>query len=159
MSNNFKNWKTFSLWILFSEAVGFTAGILTREATQIYANEIIKPFLAPPSILFPVVWTLLYALMGYGVAKIFLSPKSKQRTQGLTFFFIQLFLNFCWCFLFFSFQEFGLAFFWLLALIAAVIFMAKYFYKINTLAAYFQIPYILWLIFAAYLNFSVWILN
>ena len=141
MSNNFKNWKTFSLWILFSEAVGFTAGIL---ATQIYANKIIKPFLAPPSILFPVVWTLLYALMGYGTAEIFLSPKSKQRTQGLTFFFIQLFLNFCWCFLFFSFQKFGLAFFLLLALLAAVIFMAKSFCRMNKLAAYLQIPYILY---------------
>ena len=154
-----KKLKTFLLWIIFSEAVGFTAGILTRDSVKIYTTEIVKPFLAPPPILFPIVWTILYALMGYSVACISLSPTSKERTQGIRIFLAQLFFNFCWCFLFFSAQLFGIAFMWLLALIILVAMMIKIFHKINFIAAVIQIPYLLWLLFAGYLNFSVWLLN
>ena len=154
-----KNWKTFCFWIALSEAVGIMAGILTRKDVQIYSSEIIKPLLSPPPVLFPIVWTVLYALMGYGAAKIFISPASKERTRALWLFVSQLFFNFGWCFIFFSLQRFGVAFLWLLALITAVVGMIFVFRKIDKFAAYTQIPYLLWLLFAAYLNFSVWSLN
>ena len=154
-----KKWRIFALWILFSEAVGITAGILTRNDTVIYSTEITKPMLAPPPLLFPVVWTILYALMGFGASKIFLAPASKERTQGLRLFLAQLFFNFCWCFLFFSAQAFGTAFLWLVILILLVAKMIITFRKISPLASGIQVPYLLWLIFAGYLNFAVWLLN
>ena len=154
-----KNWKILCFWIALSEAVGITAGILTRKDVQIYSSEIIKPLLSPPPVLFPIVWTILYALMGYGAAKIFITPASKERTRALMLFGVQLFFNFGWCFIFFSLQSFGAAFLWLLALITAVVGMFLAFRKIDKSAAYTQIAYLLWLLFAAYLNFSVWLLN
>ena len=154
-----KNWKILCFWIALSEAVGITAGILTRKDVQIYSSEIIKPLLSPPPILFPIVWTVLYALMGYGAAKIFISPASKERAMALRLFGLQLFFNFGWCFIFFSLQYFGMAFLWLLALIITVVGMIFFFRKIDRVVAYAQIPYLLWLLFATYLNFSVWYLN
>ena len=154
-----KNWKILCFWIALSEAVGITAGILTRKDVQIYSSEIIKPLLSPPPILFPIVWIVLYALMGYGAAKIFISPASKERAMALRLFGLQLFFNFGWCFIFFSLQYFGMAFLWLLALIITVVGMIFFFRKIDRVVAYAQIPYLLWLLFATYLNFSVWYLN
>ena len=116
-----KNWKILCFWIALSEAVGITAGILTRKDVQVYSSEVIKPLLSPPPVFFPVVWTILYALMGYGAAKIFITPASKERTKALWLFVVQLFFNFGWCFIFFSSQSFGAAFLWLLVLIAAVV--------------------------------------
>ena len=154
-----KNWKILCFWIALSEAVGITAGILTRKDVQVYSSEVIKPLLSPPPVFFPVVWTILYALMGYGAAKIFITPASKERTKALWLFVVQLFFNFGWCFIFFSSQSFGAAFLWLLVLITTVVGMFLAFHKIDKFAAYTQIPYLLWLLFAAYLNFSVWLLN
>ena len=84
-----KNWKILCFWIALSEAVGITAGILTRKDVQIYSSEIIKPLLSPPPVLFPIVWTILYALMGYGAAKIFITPASKERTRALLLYFLE----------------------------------------------------------------------
>ena len=154
-----KNWKILCFWIALSESVGITVGILIRKDVQIYSSEIIKPLLSPPPILFPIVWTVLYALMGYGAAKIFISPVSKERARALRLFGLQLFFNFGWCFIFFSLQYFGMAFLWLLALIITVAGMIFFFRRIDKVVAYAQIPYLLWLLFATYLNFSVWSLN
>ena len=154
-----KNWKILCFGIAVSETVGIIAGILTRKDVQIYSSEIIKPLLSPPPILFPIVWTVLYALMGYGAAKIFISPASKERTRALLFFTLQLFFNFGWCFIFFSLQCFGTAFLWLVALNTTVVGMIFAFREIDKFVAYVQIPYLLWLLFATYLNFSVWLLN
>ena len=152
-----KNWKILCFWIALSEAVGITAGILTRKDVQVYSSEVIKPLLSPPPVFFPVVWTILYALMGYGAAKIFITPASKERTKALWLFVVQLFFNFGWCFIFFSSQSFGAAFLWLLVLITTVVGMFLAFHKIDKFAAYTQIPYLLWLLFAAYLNFWWWL--
>ena len=130
-----KNWKILCFWIAVSETVGIIAGILTRKDVQIYSSEIIKPLLSPPPVLFPIVWTVLYALMGYGAAKIFISPASKERTRALWLFVSQLFFNFGWCFIFFSLQRFGVAFLWLLVLITAVVGMILVFRKIENLSS------------------------
>lgn len=109
-------WKVCAGWILFTEAVGALSGWLTREGTRIYKAETVKPPLSPPSIVFPIVWALLFALMGIGVARISGTPPSRDRSRGMRLFFAQLGFNFFWSILFFSLQSYGLAFFWLAAL-------------------------------------------
>ena len=146
-------------WILLAEAVGALSGWLTREGTQIYGQTIVKPPFSPPGWVFPVVWTLLYALMGIGAARIYQSPPSKMRSLGLNIFGTQLVVNFFWSPIFFNLQAFGFAFFWLLLLWGLVLWMILVFRRVDPLAANLQIPYFVWLTFAAYLNLGVWYLN
>jgi benzodiazapine receptor len=152
-------WKTYAVWILLAEAVGGIAGWLTREDVRIYNEAIQKPLLSPPSIVFPIVWGILFALMGISAARVYLSPPSDDRSRSLLLFFVQLVFNFCWSFLFFRFQNFGLAFFWLLILWVLIAWMILSFRKVDPLAAWLQLPYLIWVTFAAYLNLAVWILN
>ena len=154
-----RNWKPYVFWILLAEAVGVLSGWLTREGTKIYAETILKPPLSPPGWVFPVVWSILYVLMGIGAARIWLSPPSKTRSLGLNLFVAQLVVNFFWSPIFFNLQAFGLAFFWLLLLWGLVLWMILVFRRVDPLAAKLQIPYFVWLTFAAYLNLSVWYLN
>jgi tryptophan-rich sensory protein len=156
---NKKPWKTYVLWIAICEAVGFFAGILTRQGTEIYAQTAIKPPLTPPGWLFPVVWVVLYALMGIGAARIWLAPKSGERFWALNLFVIQLVVNFFWSLIFFNAQAFGFALLWLVLLWVLVFLMVRQFHRVDRLAALLQIPYLIWLTFAAYLNFGVWVLN
>ena len=105
------------------------------------------------------VWTLLYALMGIGAARIYQSPPSKARSLGLNLFVAQLVVNFFWSPIFFNLRAFGFAFVWLLLLWVLVLWMSLVFRKVDRTAARLQIPYLLWLTFAAYLNLGVWYLN
>ena len=146
-------------WILLAGAVGALSGWLTREGTQIYAQTIVKPPLSPPGWVFPVVWAILYALMGIGAAKVYQAPASKTRSMGLNLFITQLVVNFFWSPIFFNLQDFGFSLLWLLLLWGLVLWMILAFRKVDPLAAKLQIPYLLWLTFAAYLNFGVWYLN
>lgn len=154
-----RNWKTYLLWILLTEAVGGLSGWLTRDAMRIYEQTIVQPPLSPPDWLFPLVWSILYALMGIGAARVYLAPPSKDRSRGLNLFISQLVVNFFWSPIFFNLQAFGLAFFWLLLLWGLVLWMILTFRKVDPLAAKLQIPYLIWLTFAAYLNIGVWYLN
>ena len=153
------NFKTYAFWILLSEAVGLLAGLLTRSATEAFSQLAAQPPLSPPAILFPIVWTVLYALMGFGVARIRLSPPSADRSRGINLFITQLIVNFFWPLIFFNAQAYGFAFLWLLLLWVLVLWMILTWRKIDPLAAKLQIPYLIWLTFAAYLNFGVWYLN
>lgn len=153
------NWKVYAFWILITEAVGALSGWLTREGTQAFQNSAAQPPLSPPSIVFPIVWGILYALMGIGAARIYMSPQSSERSKGLNLYIIQLIVNFFWSLIFFNAQAYGFAFFWLLLLWGLVLWMILTFRKVDPLAAYIQIPYLLWLTFAAYLNLGVWYLN
>ena len=152
-------WKVYAFWIVFAEAVGALAGLLTREGTKLYGDAILKPPLSPPALVFPIVWVILYALMGIGAARVYLTPASDIRARGLRLFLIQLAFNFFWSIIFFSFQAFGLAFIWLAILWALILMMTFSFGKADRLAALLQIPYLIWVLFAGYLNFGVWLLN
>lgn len=154
-----KYWKTIILSILLAEAVGALSGFLTREGMKVFTDAVAQPPLSPPPLLFPIVWSILYALMGYGSARIWLSPASPERSQALNLYAIQLVVNFFWSLIFFNAQAFGFAFFWLLLLWILVLLMILAFRKIDPLAAWLQVPYLLWLTFAAYLNLGVWYLN
>lgn len=156
---NKSNCKPYVFWIALSELTGIIAGLITRSGTELYGSTAIKPPLSPPAILFPIVWTVLYALMGIGAARVYLTPNSSERTQGLLLFLVQLVFNFFWSIIFFNLQAYGFAFLWIIALWLLIILMTLTFYKSDELAAYLQIPYLLWVTFAGYLNLAVWILN
>ncbi len=154
-----QTWKTYALWIVIAEAVGALAGFLTREGTKLYAASVVKPPLSPPAVVFPVVWGILYALMGVGAARVSLTPASALRTRGLRLFLLQLAFNFVWSILFFNLQAFGLAFVWLVLLWALILMMTLAFGRVDRTAALLQIPYLGWVAFAGYLNVGVWLLN
>lgn len=155
---NSSKWKPYVFFIVLSEAVGALSGFLSRNGMDVY-GQINQPSIAPPAIIFPIVWTILYALMGISAARIWLSQNSSERTQGLRVFFLQLAVNFFWSLIFFNLQSFGFALLWLILLWLLVLFMILTFAETDRLAALLQIPYLLWLTFAAYLNYMVWILN
>ena len=152
-------WKTYALWIAATEAVGALSGFLTREGTKLYSESIVKPPLSPPAIVFPIVWGVLYALMGVGAARVSLTPASALRTRGLRLFWLQLAFNFVWSILYFNLQAYGLAFAWLVILWALILLMTLTFNKVDRTAALLQIPYLVWVAFAGYLNVGAWFLN
>lgn len=154
-----QTWKAYIFWILLAEAVGFLSGWLSRDGTAVFGQTAIQPPLSPPAAVFPVVWSILYALMGIGAARVSLMPESTARSRGLNLFIAQLIVNFFWSLLFFNAQAYGFAFLWLLLLFVLVLWMTLEFRKTDSLAALLQIPYLIWLAFAAYLNYGVWLLN
>ena len=153
------DWKTYGLWIVLTETVGALSGWLSRTGMEIFAETAIQPPLSPPAILFPIVWTVLYALMGISAARIWLSEESPARSKGLNLFVAQLIVNFSWSLIFFNLQAYGFALVWLILLWILVAWMILTFAKTDKLAAWLQVPYLLWLTFAAYLNAAVWVLN
>lgn len=146
-------------WILLAEAVGGLSGFLSRKGMQQYMLFVEKPSFSPPDWLFPIAWGILYALMGIGAARVEAQPESRERSRGLNLFAVQLVVNFFWSLIFFNAQAFGAAFLWLVLLIVLVAAMTLTFFKTDKLASYLQIPYLLWLLFAAALNWGVWQLN
>lgn len=150
--------KVYGLFILITEAVGTVAGLLTTLGMEKY-SAVEKPALTPPEIVFPIVWTILYALMAVSAARVWLTEESEEKDKGLKLYVVQLGMNFLWSILFFNFQAYGFSFFWLLGLLSVIVLMTLTFYKSDRIAAYLQIPYILWVSFAGYLNFMVWLFN
>lgn len=153
------NVKKLLISIAIPLLVGGIAGLLTRTGTQTYAT-MAKPPLSPPAILFPIVWTILYTLMG--VSSYLIRTKandSPASAQAQNLYFYQLVVNFLWSFFFFSFQWYFFSFLWILLLWGLVVAMIKAFSSISKVAAYINVPYLIWLTFAAYLNLGVWWLN
>lgn len=156
---NIRKWKPYLFWIGITEAVGALSGWLTREGNKLYEQTAVKPKLTPPGIVFPFVWGVLYALMGISATRIWQSPPSSSRSRGLNLYIAQLVVNFFWSLIFFNAQAYGFAFLWLVLLWVLVLAMILTFRKVDPVAAWLQIPYLLWLTFAAYLNWGVWKLN
>ena len=156
---NWKKWRPYLISAGIALAVGVLSGFLSMGGMEVYANSVIKPTLTPPGWLFPAVWSVLYTLMGISAARIWLIPESIQRSRGLNLYVVQLIVNFFWSLIFFNAQAFGLAVIWLLLLWVLVLLMIVQFYKVDRLAAILQIPYLIWLTFAAYLSIGVWYLN
>lgn len=152
-------WRQYAFWIVLAEAVGLLSGWLSREGMQLYAQTVTKPPLSPPGWVFGVVWTILYALMGISAARIYAAPSSPARNRGLNLFIAQLTVNFFWSPIFFNTGAYGFALVWLLLLWVLVLLMILTFRKTDRTAAVLQLPYLVWLTLAAYLNWSVWQLN
>ena len=123
-------------------------------------GSFVQPPLSPPGWLFPVVWTVLYLLMGYSSYRVLTANAPKEEIRkALTLYGVQLLLNFLWSPIFFGLGWYWVAFIELIALWVAVFFTIRAFAKIDEKASDLLIPYILWLTFAAYLNFGVALLN
>lgn len=143
-----------SLLIIFGPlALGFISSILINSNSYKVIN---KPILSPPSIVFPIMWSILYLLMGIS---LYVCIKEKFSKKTIILFLLQLTVNLIWPFLFFRFKLYYLSSAWILLLIYLVILLIENIYSIKKIAAYLQIPYFLWLIFALYLNIGVALLN
>lgn len=155
-----KQTRNFIVSVAISLGVGILSALLTRGNMNIY-EELNTPPLSPPSFLFPVVWTVLYVLMGISAAMVYNTRTSPlaRRKEALTLYYVSLFFNFFWSIIFFNIRAFLFAFVWLLVLLALIILTIVKYYKINKTAAYLQIPYAVWVTFAGYLNFGIWLLN
>lgn len=139
--------------------VGLVSALLTRGSMETFA-QLNKPPLAPPAWLFPVVWTILYTLMGVSSYLVLTSGAEKEEIEyALKIYAYQLLVNFLWSTFFFNFGWYLFAFFWLVLLWVLVLMMILRFKDISKIAAYMNIPYIIWLSFAGYLNFAIWLLN
>ena len=152
--------KPYVISIAISVGVGAFSALLTMGNMDIY-ETIKQPPLAPPSWLFGVVWGILFVLMGISSALVF-TCKDCSRMQlqsALLVYGLQLFVNFFWSIIFFNLQSFWFAFGWILLLWGLILWMLIRFYRVRPLAAYLQIPYFLWVTFAAYLNLAIAILN
>lgn len=151
---------TYIIAIAIPLGVGALSALLTYGNMDIY-KEIVTPPLAPPSWLFPVAWTVLYILMGVSSGMIFGRRKDAPEAAGcgLKLYAASLFVNFFWSIIFFNLGAFLFAFIWLLLLIYLVVRSTLCYGKVKPVAAYLQIPYIVWLLFAAYLNGAIFILN
>jgi len=150
-------WKELIVSIAISLGVGALSGYLTKNSMSLY-QELVKPPLTPPGWIFPIVWTILFALMGLSAYLIYVSD-SKEKNQALQIYAIQLMLNFIWSLAFFNMQAYLLAFVILILLWISIIAMIKVFYEINPLAGKIQVPYLLWVTFAGYLNLAIYLLN
>lgn len=154
-----KFWKTILFWVLATVAVGALAGLFSRSGMKVYEETAQQPPLSPPMWLFPVVWTILYVLMGIGAALVTQEADSSARRNALNLMVTQLIVNFFWPLFFFNLQAYGFALLWLALLWVLVLAMILQMRKVVPLAAWLQIPYLLWLTFALYLNAGVWMLN
>lgn len=150
-------WKPLLLSIGISLGGGALSGLVTMDAMEGYAL-VRQPAFAPPEWLFPVVWTVLYLLMGISAYLVWESD-APNRKRALFLYGAQLAVNLVWPVFFFNLHAFGFSFFWLLLLIALAWAMTAAFYRAVRSAAVLQLPYLVWLLFAAALNFSIWIIN
>ena len=153
------NLKKLLINIGISVGTGLLAAFLTRNSMAIY-QTFEKPPLAPPAWFFPVVWTILYTLMGVSAYRISQSDANEaDKERALSIYGFQLLFNFLWSIVFFNFNSFLIAFIVILALWSMIIAMIITFRKIDPLAGNLQIPYLLWVTFAAYLNLAIYLLN
>lgn len=150
------NFKNLIISIFIPNALGLLGSIIGNPSQGF--DAVVKPSFQPPSILFPIVWTILYTLMGIS-SYLIVSSDSPNKNSALLVYGIQLIVNVLWSFFFFNLQWYLFSFIWILILIILVIIMIYQFYQINKVAGLIQIPYLLWLIFAGILNFTIYQLN
>jgi benzodiazapine receptor len=142
-------------------AVGYVSSIVTRENIPIWYEPLKKPFFNPPNVVFAPVWTLLYILMGYAGGRVWnlLETQTQAVKSAFVYFLIQLILNAFWSLLFFGLHNPMLAFFEMLLLWAMIYETYTQFKKIDTIAGYLFIPYLVWVSYATLLTASIWYLN
>lgn len=147
--------RIYTISILIPVILGGIVGLIISGSMDY--NSLQQPFLSPPSILFPIVWTILYILMGvsYGI----LQSNSQVDGKINIIYYLQLFVNLLWPIAFFVLKWRLFAFIWIVLLAILIIIMIVRFYSKNKVAGLLQIPYLLWTLFASYLNLFVYILN
>ena len=146
--------------IVVSELAGVIGSLFTFSSVTSWYAGIVKPALNPPSWVFGPVWTILYLWLGIAAFLIWRNGWEKKEVRAaLGVFFIQLVLNASWSVIFFGLQDPGAALLEIIFLWLAIIATIAAFSKISRPAVWLLVPYILWVSLAAYLNYSIWILN
>ena len=153
-----KKAKIYIISIVIALAVGGLSAFLTRNNMDMF-QSINQPPLTPPPIIFPIVWTILYILMGISSAIVYMQRSENDVSGALKIYAFQLIVNFFWSIIFFNMRAYLFAFVFLVILWLLIIAMIASFRKINSTAAYLQIPYLLWVTFAGYLNLMIYFLN
>lgn len=154
-----KKTKQFLICIAVPLLVGGLSALITRKGMDIF-ETINKPPLSPPGWIFPVVWTVLFILMGIASYLVLVSGKPQgEINRALTVYGIQLIFNFFWSIFFFNFSLYLFSFIWLVLLWLLILAAIVLFYRISKPAGYLMIPYLLWVTFAGYLNFQIYLLN
>ena len=143
--------------LLIPLGIGFISGLISMGGIKNF-NSLIKPFLSPPGFIFPIVWTILYILMGISSYLIY-NENDYYSSFSLKIYALNLFVNFLWSPLFFGLGLRLFSFIWIVVLDIVVSYMIYNFYKVNKKAAYLQIPYLIWCIYATYLNLAFYLLN
>lgn len=146
------------LWIVAFQLIGWGIGMLTRQNMEWY-HTLEKSVLNPPDIVFPIVWGSLYALLALAGWLIWQVREFAEGAQANNLFWMQMFLNWGWTFVFFEYHLILLGFVWIVALLVAMAAFMVSAWKIERRAAVLVVPTVLWGCFAAYLNYSIWILN
>lgn len=144
------------LCIALPLAVGGLSALLTRGSMETF-QSLNKPTLSPPGWLFPVAWTVLYILMG--IASYLVLTSGKPNRSALTVYGIQLVFNFFWSIIFFNLEAYLFSFIWLIILWILIFITMIMFFRISEPAGYLLLPYLLWVTFAGYLNWSIYLLN
>lgn len=144
------------LLLILPLLVGSLSGYLTRNKISGSYKNLKKPSFNPPNYIFGPVWITLYILMGISLQMISNKPNNEK---ALIIFYVQLFLNFMWSIVFFNLNRLDFSIIIILGMLTSILFMIIYMRKINPLAGNLQIPYLLWVSFAAILNISIWWLN
>jgi len=146
--------------IMITNLAGIIGSIFTLTGPGSWYASLVKPLFNPPGFIFALVWTLLYTLMGISLYLVWMDALSGKKVKfAVIFFGIQLCLNVLWSFLFFALQSPFLGLVEILVLWISIAGMTFFFHRVNRSAAYLLVPYILWVTFAAYLNYAIWALN
>lgn len=153
------NYKLLIFCITIPLAVGSLSGFISARAMDSF-SQLNQPPLSPPGFLFPIVWTILYILMGIASYLVLTSGQSKTKIKdAMITYGLQLFFNFFWSIIFFNLEWYMFAFVWLVVLWVLIFNTIISFYEISKTAAYLLIPYLLWVTFAGYLNLGIYLLN
>ena len=152
-------WKELIVSLAIPLAVGGLSSFITKDAMKDF-KTLRQPLLSPPSWVFPVVWTILYLIMGFASYLVYTSDASEpRRRKALTVYGVQLIANFLWSILFSSLGLYLVGFIWILVLWLLVFTCTVLFYYIRKSAGKLMIPYLVWATFAAYLNLGIYLLN
>lgn len=149
-------WKNLITAVAIPLATGGLSALLTKKAMDSF-KMLNQPPLSPPTWLFPVVWTILYILMG--IASYLIATSGQKNDTALTLYDIQLCFNFLWTLIFFNMEWYLFAFLWLIGLWILILLTTIAFYRLSKPATYMMIPYLIWVTFAGYLNYGIYLLN
>ena len=152
------NWFQLLVIVITTEFIGLLSSIISGNIGQDY-NSFIKPALSPPGWFFAIIWPILYLLMGIAVYIIYQEPQTNESKKAIILYWIQLFVNFLWPIVFFRLEWYWISVVIILILDALVFIITVWFYNIKKTAGLLMIPYLVWILFATYLNIGIAILN
>ncbi|MAL26555.1 MAG: tryptophan-rich sensory protein [Croceicoccus sp.] len=156
--------KSVLWWAMVCVPVIVVLGLLSGQLSGSGADDpwfeaLVKPDIYPPGWLFGVVWTILYALMGFALALVLASDRKEHKKSALVMFGVQFAANLLWSPIFFGMHMIAFGFFWIVMMVVLVLATIAYFARVSPLAAGLLVPYLAWVAFASVLNLQFWQLN